>query len=82
MFGVSLHLYPPFVYDSSEGSCESAHMLTDSHEPSLLGSMKRTTIWRFSPFLEQLLYVQCDDDDDELEFNDASTLLGHKRHQG
>ena len=60
----------------------------DSHEPSLLESTMRTTIWCFSPFLKQLLYVQCDDDDDddddddELEFNDASTLWGHKRHQG
>ena len=27
-------------------------------------------------------HVDANDDDDELEFNDASTLLGHKRHQG
>ena len=34
-FSMSLHLHPYFMYASSEGSSESAHICADSPEPSL-----------------------------------------------
>ena len=45
---------------------------------------ERPSLWKDTPDDEWETPTPNEDpnDDDELEFNDASTLLGHWRHQG